>query len=101
MLALAYLGGELGYNALALTLASMPFLVGALRMGILRRLLANAGHAANDLRVLNIPPQSLLGQSQWLLKFLATVFFSLYCSFVQSLQLQSSKVGDISRHCIA
>ena len=77
----------------------MPWLVGALRLGILQRLFANAGHAANDLRVLN-NPQSLLGSILWGLKILATWYFRLYCSCIQSLQLQSSKVSVISRHCI-
>ena len=99
MLALADLGGELRLNAVILGLLPLP--VGAIRMDILQRLFANAGHAANDLRVLNKPPQSLLGWIPWFLKLLATMFFSFYCSFVQSFQLQSSKVSDISRHWIA
>ena len=88
-LALADLGGGFaGYWALFLTLVGMPGLVGNLRMWILPRLLAKAGHAGNDLRVLD-KPQSCFGKIQ----FFLTTAFSAFCSFIQCFQLQSSKVS--------
>ena len=89
LLALADLGGEAGLIALLLTLGLMPALVGLLRILALPRLLAKAGHAGNDLRVLN-KPQSCSGWIQWILTFI----FSCYCSFIQCFQLQSSKVSE-------
>ena len=88
-LALADLGGEARMFALPLTLACMPWLVATLRIEILHRLLAKAGHSGNDLRVLD-KPQSRSG----LIQFIFTLFFSLYCSFIQCFQLQSSKVSE-------
>ena len=87
LLALADLGGAAGGLALGLTLFGMPLLVGVLRMEILQRLLAKAGHAGNDLRVLN-KQQSRSGEIQ------LTFFFSAFCSFIQCFQLQSSKVSE-------
>ena len=92
LLALADLPGKAGYYALYLTLALIPMLVGGLRMIILRRLLAKAGHASNDLSVLNKRPQSYVGKISWFY----TMIFSWFCSFIQSFQLQSSKVSDDS-----
>jgi len=76
-LAMADLGYPAGGLALAITLFGMPLLVGLLRMFILPRLLANAGHAANDLFLLDKEPQSILGRIKWL----PTLYFNLYCSF--------------------
>ena len=88
LLALADLGGLAGGFALYLTLYVMPVLVGLLRMKILQRLLAKAGHAGNDLRVLD-KQQSCSG----LIQFVLTWIFSCFCSFIQCFQLQSSKVS--------
>ena len=96
LLAIADLPGEVGSLALALALASMPGLVGLLRMLILPRLLAKAGHAANDLCVISKPPPSCLGKIQWNLTNILTMFFSFCCSFIQCFQLQASKVSDDS-----
>merc|ERR1712032_452224 len=70
----------------------MPMLVGALCMLILPLLLAKAGHAANDLCVIDKPPQSRMGKIQWGLTKHLTVSFSFYCNFIQSFQLQASKL---------
>ena len=94
LLALADLQGLAGKEALFNTLFFMPLLVGWLRMKILPRLFAKAGHTANDLKVPFKPIQSCLGKIKWFLTFTITMFFSFYCSFIQSFQLQSSKVSD-------
>ena len=93
LLAIADLPGPAGGIALGLTLGLFPWMVGLLRISSLPRLLAKAGHTANDLQVLNkIPESCLLGCIQRVLP----LFFSFYCSFIQSFQLQSSKVSDDS-----
>ena len=92
LLAIADLPGLAGGIALGLTLGLFPWLVGLLRISSLPRLLAKAGHTANDLQVLNkIPESCLLGCIQRVLP----LFFSFYCSFIQSFQLQSSKVSAV------
>ena len=87
LLAIADLPGVAGYIALALTLWFVPLVVFPLRF----RLLLCLGLADNDLRVLNNLeiPTSKLGIIQLVLK----MFFTAYCSFMQSFQLQSSKVS--------
>ena len=96
LLALADLAdlGALGALALVLTLTLMPWLVGGLRMKILQHHLAKAGHAAHDLCVLNNKgSQMCLMWIPWFLTRFLTWFFSCFCSFIQSFQLQSSKVS--------
>lgn len=91
LLALPDLCGEVGGTALASTLFGLTLLVGwYLRGGVLRRLLSKVGHADNDLRVLN-RPTSCLGRIIWFV----TLIFRWCCSFMQSFQLQSSKVSNI------
>ena len=91
LLALPDLCGQVGGTALASTLFGLTLLVGwYLRGGVLRRLLSKAGHADNDLRVLN-RPTSCLGRMIWFV----TLIFRWCCSFMQSFQLQSSKVSNI------
>ena len=89
---IGFFGGPLKKNNLTF-LVGMPVLVGALRWFILPRLPSNVDHAANDLRVLNKPPKSCLGLIQWVLTNVPTFLFRCYCSFIQSFQLQSSKVS--------
>ena len=88
-LAVADLGGEAGGPALILTLGLMPVLVGNLRIRILPRLLAKAGHFGIDLRVLG-KQQACFGK----IRFNLTAIFSWFCSFIQCFQLQSSKVSE-------
>ena len=75
-----------------------PAFVGLLCMLILPYFSAKAGHAANDLSVLNLykRPQSRLGKPHKPKILHLTVFFDGFCFFFQSLQLQSSKVSDNS-----
>ena len=94
-LAMSDLPGKAGgalYWVLTSILLPLPMLIGYLRSRILPHLLAKAGHAENDLRVMNREPQSCMGRFQQGLGKALTVFFSLYCSLRQSYQLQSSKV---------
>ena len=79
---------DVGFWALILTM-TMLFLVGGLRLLVLPRLLGKA-----DLSVLNKAPKSCLGRIQWGLTRFLTMFFTCYSSFIQSLQLQSSKVSE-------
>ena len=72
-----------------------PSFVGILCMLILPYFFAKAGYAANDLRIPNLykPPQSRLGKPQSFQITHLTVFFDGFSFFIQSLQLQSSKVS--------
>ena len=78
-----------------------PYLLGMPRMFLLPYILAKPGHTANDLRVLSTykPPKSDSGKPQKLhvgqLTYW-TIYFDGFYSFMNSLQLQSSKVGDVS-----
>ena len=100
-LAGADLPGQVGGDALVLTLFGVPFFVGFLRMFILRCLLFTVGHAKNDLRVLPKQPATCMGLFQKGLTLSLTVFlsvfFSSFCSFIQCFQLQSSKVSSMTR----
>ena len=96
LLALPDLCGEVGGTALATTLFGLTLLVGwYLRGGVLRRVLSKAGHADNDLQVLN-RPTSCLGRMIWFV----TLIFRWCCSFMQSFQLQSSKVSNFYKQKI-
>ena len=70
-----------------LTLFIVPLVVVLLRFRLF------LGHADNDLRVLKKPPTSCLGIIQRIIQRLLTMFFAIFCSFMQSFQLQSSKVS--------
>ena len=78
-----------------------PSLYGVLRLFLLPYFLGKPGHTANDLRVLSTykPPKSDSGKPQKLhvgqLTYW-TIYFDGFYSFMNSLQLQSSKVGDVS-----
>ena len=84
-------GGAL-YWVLTCLFLPLPYVLGYLRLRILPHLLVKAGHADNDLRVLNREPQSCLGRFQRGLTTALTFIFSVMCSVRQSYQLQSSKV---------
>ena len=84
LLAIADLPGAAGGLALTYTLLLVSVVVGPARLDILSKL----GHADNDLRVLKKPSTSCLGRIQWFLRG-----FTGLCSFMQSFQLQSSKVS--------
>ena len=92
LLALADLGGNAGYFALLLTLVTMPSLVGGLSMKIMEHILVKAGHAGNDLLVINQLPKSFFG---WI-QLISTLAFSAFFAFMQNFQLQSSKVPQHS-----
>ena len=92
LLALADLGGNAGYFALLLTLVTMPSLVGGLSMKIMEHILVKAGHAGNDLLVINQLPKSFFG---WI-QLISTLAFSAFFAFMQNFQLQSSKVRQHS-----
>ena len=85
MFAIADLSGSVGTLAFGLTFW-VALGVGYLRLG---PLLSKLGHADKDLRVLNKQPPSCLGRIPWFLK----IGFTSFCSFMQSFQLQSSKVS--------
>ena len=78
-----------------------PCTYGILRLLLLPYFLGKPGHTANDLRVLSKykPPKSDLGKPQTFdmtqLTFW-TIFFDGFYSFMNSLQLQSSKVSGVS-----
>ena len=92
LLALADLGGNAGYFALLLTLVTMPSLVGGLSMKMMEHILVKAGHAGNDLLVINQLPKSFFG---WI-QLISTLAFSAFFAFMQNFQLQSSKVRQHS-----
>ena len=85
LLAIADLPGLAGYFALFSTFVFVPLVVGLLRLR-----LSKVGHADNDLQVLKKRPTSCLGMIQKSV----TTYFSLFCCFMQSFQLQSSKVSN-------
>ena len=89
LLAIADLPGRAGYWALTYTLVTVPMGVGALRL----LLLSKVGHADNDLWVLEKQPTSCLGWIQRYIQGVLTKSFTGLCSFMQSFQLQSSKVS--------
>ena len=91
VLAFINLGGLSGANGWLVLIVPV---IGLLRLLILLRLLANAGHAANDLFLIYKRPQSVLGKIKWFLTWLLTLHFSCCCSYIQTLWLQSSKVSD-------
>ena len=78
-----------------------PWVFGILRLFLLPYFLGKPGHTANDLRVLSTykPPKPDLGKPQKLHQgqlTLWTIFFDGFYSFMNSLQLQSSKVSGVS-----
>ena len=78
-----------------------PWVFGILRLFLLPFFLGKPGHTANDLRVMSTykPPKSDSGKPQKLHQgqlTLWTIVFDGFYSFMNSLQLQSSKVSGVS-----
>ena len=85
LLAIANLPGFVGFLALGGTFFFVPLVV------VLLRLFLFLGLADNDLRLLKNYCE--LGIIQLILTSFPTMWFTAFCSFMQSFQLQSSKVS--------